>query len=285
MPYLALTAAMLLWASTYSILKYVFVYFDPFFVLFARMAVATLVMLPLLATAGITRIRRADLGPVLLLGLCEPCLYFLFESEALTRTSAAQAAVLTSLIPVLTTLGARAAFGERQPRATWTGLAISSAGAMLLTAGASPDASAPDPLAGNLLEMLAVCCGVAYTLLTKRMADRYPPLTVTFAQTLTGLAWFGAGMLTPWVRLPDTWPTAACLWVGYLGAAVTFGAFALYTWAIRHVPVSHAAMFTNLIPPFSLALAMLTLGERLDAVQWLACLTILGGVWLGRRRG
>ncbi len=54
--YVALTVAMLLWASSYIALKYVFAIFDPYVVLAARMAICTLCLAPFVWSAW----RRID---------------------------------------------------------------------------------------------------------------------------------------------------------------------------------------------------------------------------------
>ncbi|BEV73810.1 MULTISPECIES: DMT family transporter [unclassified Paludibacterium] len=286
MPYVVLLLSMLLWASTFIAVKYIFLSFDPVFVLFARMAIAMLCLLPLLGVLRVSlRVRREDWRSLLLLGLCQPCLYFLFESAALKLTSASQASVLAALIPVLATLSAWLWLREPQRAGSWAGVVISTMGALALTLASPASANAPNPLLGNFLELLAVLCGVGYMLLLKRLAARYAPLTIIFIQTMIGLLWFGFGLLTPWGTWPTAWPFWPCVWLVYLGAVVTLGAFALYTWAISRVPVAHAAVFTNLIPLFSMALAFMLLDERLTRLQWLACLAILLGVWLGQRSG
>ena len=48
-----------------------------------------------------------DIWLILLMILCEPCLYFLFETNALNYTTSGQAGIVSSLEPVLLVIGAR----------------------------------------------------------------------------------------------------------------------------------------------------------------------------------
>lgn len=285
LPYLALTTAMLLWASSFIALKTVFLVFDPLFVLFCRMVIATVLLLPLLYWQGARwRYQRGDWKWMLGLGLCEPCLYFLFESQALLYTSASQAGLITATLPVLAAIGALIFLRERLSVQSWLGIVISLCGVVWLTFSSEANASAPNPLLGNALEFLAMICAAGYVLIAKKLSSRYSALTITAIQTVMGCVWFGFSLLTPWGQWPQVFPLDAVLWVLYLGAFITLGAYGLYTWSVSKVPVAMAAAFVNLIPVFTLILAGLFLNERLNGGQWLACLFVLGGVLLSQAR-
>ncbi|WP_287881423.1 DMT family transporter [Aquitalea sp.] len=285
LPTFALSAAMLLWASAFIALKIVFAVFDPLAVLFARMVLASCCILPLLWQRGERwRYQRGDWRWMLAMGLAEPCLYFLFEAQALVNTSAAQASVITATLPLLTGVGAMLFLHERMSRRSWLGLAISFAGVLWLTLDNQVSAQAPNPVLGNALEFCAMLCATGYVLIAKRLSLRYSALAITGMQTLLGSVWFGAALLTPWAHWPTHFPPLPSLLVVYLGVCVTLGAYGLYTWAVSKMPVSRASAFINLIPLFTVILAWLLLGETLVAPQWFACLLVLGGVLLGRER-
>ena len=283
LPTFALSAAMLLWASAFIALKIVFAVFDPLAVLFARMVLASCCILPLLWQRGERwRYQRGDWHWMLAMGLAEPCLYFLFEAQALVNTSAAQASVITATLPLLTGVGAMLFLHEKMSPRSWLGLAISFAGVLWLTLDNQATAQAPNPVLGNALEFCAMLCATGYVLIAKRLSLRYSALAITGMQTLLGSVWFGVALLSPWGHWPSHFPLWPSLIVVYLGVFVTLGAYGLYTWAVSKMPVSHASAFINLIPLFTVLLAWLLLGETLAAAQWLACLLVLGGVLLGR---
>lgn len=284
LPYLALSVAMLLWASSFIALKTVFQVFDPVFVLFCRMVIALVLLLPLLYWRGSRwRYRKGDWKWLLLLGLCEPCLYFLFEAQALLYTSASQAGLITATLPALAAIGAWWFLRERLTATALSGIALSMAGIIWLTVSSESSASAPNPFLGNLLEFIAMICATGYVLIAKKLSGRYSALAITAVQTLMGCLWFGTGLLTPYASWPQHFPPDAMLWVFYLGACITLGAYALYTWSVSKVPVAMAAAFINLIPVFTLILAAIFLGEHLEGVQWIACALVLLGVFISQR--
>lgn len=285
LPTFALSAAMLLWASAFIALKIVFVVFDPLAVLFARMVLASCCILPLLwQRAERWRYQRGDWRWMLAMGLAEPCLYFLFEAQALVNTSAAQASVITATLPLLTGVGAMLFLHEKMSPRSWLGLVISFAGVLWLTLDNQVSAQAPNPVLGNALEFCAMLCATGYVLIAKRLSRRYSALAITGMQTVLGSVWFGLALLSPWGHWPSHFPLWPSLMVVYLGVFVTLGAYGLYTWAVSKMPVSRASPFINLIPLFTVLLAWWLLDETLVPAQWLACLLVLGGVLLGEGR-
>lgn len=285
MPYLAILTAMSLWASTFVVLKLVFAVFDPMVVLFARMLVACLCLGALVWWRGGVRwqYQRGDWKWLLALGLIEPCLYFLFEANALRYTSASQAGMVTTAMPFMAALGAMVFLKEKLTAPKWLGLILSCLGIIWLTLSSQPDQYAPNPLLGNLLELLAMCCSAAFVLIIKRLSNRYSALFMTGMPALMGCLWFGAGLMLPGVHWPQHWPLVPTLLILYLGAGVTLGAYGLHIWAVGKVPVVVATSFNNLIPVMTVLSAWVILGETLNAAQWLACLVVFAGVLLGQR--
>jgi drug/metabolite transporter (DMT)-like permease len=287
LPYLALALAMVLWASSFLVLKTVFAVFDPMVVLFARMLIATLCLAVILGRrrGGGWNYRPGDWKPLLGMGLAEPCLYFLFEARALTLTTVSQAAVITATLPLLAAIAARLFLREKASSWAWFGIALSFGGVIWLTVVAKNGAGAPNPALGNLLEFCAMICATGYVLLAKKLSPRYSPLVLTAVQTVLGCGWFGLGLLLPGVALPTHLPLWPALGVLYLGACITLGAYGLYTWSVSQVPVAQATAFINLIPVFTVLMAWSLLGERLEPVQGLACVLVFCGVFfVGRRR-
>ena len=277
---------MLLWASSFIALKTVFAVFDPVFVLFCRMVIATVCMLPFLLRRGSRwRYHKGDWLWLLLMGLSEPCLYFLFEANALLHTSASQASMITATLPLLVAVGAHFLLRDRQHLPVWLGLAASLAGVVWLTSGSEADVSAPNPVLGNALEFLAMVCASGYVLIAKKLSPRYSALTLTATQTVLGTFWFGGILLTPWGQWPSHYPADAVAWVLYLGVCITLGAYGLYTWGVSKVPVALAGSFINLIPVFTLGMAAVMLNERMTAMQWLAAVMVLLGVFISQFKG
>ena len=278
-----LVLAMALWGSSFIALKLAFAEWPAMWVIFARMAIGSLIFLAAWRWRGRMDYRAGDWKYLVGLAVCEPCLYFVCESFALQYTSAAQAGMITALLPLLVAVGAFLLLHERIARNTWAGFALAVLGALWLTFAGEPDQHAPQPLLGNFFELLAMVCATGYTLLLKHLSARYSPFILTAMQAFIGSVFFlplaavGSGV-------PPAPSGQGLFALVYLGSVVTVGAYGLYNFGVSRLPASQATGFINLIPVFTLVLAWLLLGERLNGQQLLAAGLVFAGVALSQWR-
>ncbi len=279
----ALVGAMILWASSFIALKYAFMSYDPMLVIFARMAIALLFIL--IFFGRVFRhldIRKNDMKYLSLMALFEPCLYFIFEAEALANTTASNAGMITALLPVMVATGAWFWIGEKINGRIITGGLLAFGGAVWLSLGGEPSSYAPYPLYGNIMEFLAMVMAVGYTLTLKHLSKRFKPLFLTAFQALVGSLFFLPFLWLPSTALPTTFPLYPSLAVLYLGVAVSFGAYGLYNYGVTHIPASEASLFINLIPVFAVILAYLLLDEQLGWSEVVGGSIILLGVFIAQ---
>ena len=281
---ICLVVAMALWGSSFIALKLAFAELPPLWVIFGRMALGSLVFLLAWRWRGKMHYRAGDWKYLLGLAACEPCLYFLFEALALQHTSAAQAGMVTALLPLLVAVGAFVFLRERISRITLAGFLLALIGAVWLSLAGSADEHASNPILGNFYELLAMLCAMGYTLLLKHLSSRYSPFLLTAMVAFVGtifflpLAWFSA-------PLPASVSPMGLGAVAYLGILVTVGAYGLYNFGVSRLPASQASGFTNLIPVFTLLFAILLLGESLNTVQIMAAALVFAGVLLSQWQG
>ncbi|MDH4607061.1 DMT family transporter [Pseudomonas sp. BN102] len=278
-----LVLAMALWGSSFIALKLAFREVAPHWVIFARMALGSLVFLLAWRWRGELDYRPGDWKYLLGLAACEPCLYFIFEALALQHTSASQAGMITALLPLLVAVGAFALLHERITRSTLAGFLLAVVGAVWLSLAGESDAYGPQPLLGNFYEFVAMLCATGYTLLLKHLSARYSAFFLTAMQAFIGSLFF---LPLAWVTSPLP-GSVSVLGVGallYLGTVVTVGAYGLYNFGVSRLPASQATGFINLIPVFTLVFAWSFLGERLTAMQLLAAGLVFVGVALSQWR-
>eukprot|EP01031_Cornospumella_fuschlensis_P000448 gene448-563_t len=123
-----LVLAMALWGSSFIALKLAFREVAPMWVIFARMALGSLIFLLAWRWRGDCDPRPGDWKYFLGLAACEPCLYFIFEALALQHTSAAQAGMITALLPLLVAVGAYVFLRECITRTTLLGFLLAVVG-------------------------------------------------------------------------------------------------------------------------------------------------------------
>ncbi len=275
--------SVVLWASSFIALKIVLQICDPNFVLLGRMAIATVCALPFYKQLSMAGYRKGDGYLMVGLGLCEPCLYFLFESRALMLTTTGQAGMITALMPVMVALGAWVMFKERMTRQGILGFALALVGVGALTLGAEVTETAPNPALGNFYEFMAMVMATGYVLILKKLSSRYTPLFLTTVQSVSGALFFG---LLFWISpIPFPSDLSAQGWglIAYLGIFVSLGAYFCYNYSVSRMPASKAAAFINLIPVVTLFMGWLFLGEVLTPLQYGAAALILAGVYLSQK--
>lgn len=189
-PHLALLTAMCVWSTSYVALRITLSGLTPIQAMSGRMLVASLVFLPLWPRLFRDLRRQGHLGALLLMGFCEPCCYFLFETHALRLTTASQAGMVVSLLPLIVAGVAWVVLDERISGRVWLGFALAVGGVVWLSLAATPADNAVNPLLGNTLEALAMLCAAFYTVIARRLSPLYNPMQITAAQSGLGMLFF-----------------------------------------------------------------------------------------------
>lgn len=287
LPHLALLSAMLVWGSSFIAIKIALTAFTPVELMACRMLVALTIFAPALPRLWRHLRAQGQWGLVLLMISGEPCLYFLCETYGLQYTSAAQAGMITSLLPLCVTAAAFFLLGERTGMRTWAGLGLAITGVTWLSLGGVSTESAPAPLLGNLLEMLAMLCATLYTICARRLSLHYSAMEITGMQVTGGALFFCplalAPIATPLVVLPMTLPSwFPAAMVVYLGTVVTFVGYGFYNYGIRRLSASQAAAYCNLMPVVALGLGVTVLNEVITLAQYAASGLVILGVLLSQ---
>jgi drug/metabolite transporter (DMT)-like permease len=271
---------MFIWASSFIALKAAMEDLGPFTVIFLRMIIASLCFVYFIKSFLKYDFSKKDVKFILLLTLFEPCLYFIFESKALQLTSASQAGMITSLMPIITAMAAGYFLKEIITKQLIFGSLIAMCGAIWLSLQGTTSISSPNPLLGNFLELLAMVCGAGYTITARYLSDKYSALFITAIQAFIGAIFFTPLFIYEYFTIPLNITMNSFLWVLYLGVVVTLAGYGLYNYALTKITASKAAVFVYLIPVFTLILAYFVLNEKLSVLEFIACFVILFGVFL-----
>lgn len=284
LPYISLVTAMLLWSSSFIALKIAFKSYSPMIVIWGRMLVGSLCFLFFIKSLRQVRYHKGDLRYLLLMAVCEPCFYFIFEAKAIELTTASQAGMITAMLPLLVAIGARIFLKERVSRQTLFGFALAICGVFLLSISGESSEGAPNPLLGNFLEFLAMVTAMGYTISLKHLSARYPALFLTAVQSWVGAIFFAFFLFSPTTDLPTEIVLLPALAVLYLGSCVTIGAYFFYNYGVSQLPASQASSYINLIPVFTVILGFLILGETFTVPQMFASILVFLGIYVSQRR-
>ncbi|MDR0338951.1 MAG: DMT family transporter [Desulfovibrio sp.] len=277
---LAAVLSTILWGGAYVAMKFALRSFHPMTMIFLLLVVSSIAFL-LIFPRMLKRQKYAagDWRIFLILVICEPCLYFIFEGYALSFTSASQAGMLSATLPIFVGVFGYFLLKEKLSATAWAGCLIAICGAVWLSLGAVAGEHAPNPLLGNTLLISGMVVSALYAICVRRLSRGYTPMFITAVQAWVGLLFFAPTLFIPGMGLPEGGGTLlSWLSVVYLGLGVSFGAYSLYGFSISRMPAAKASMFMNLVPVFTILFGMVLLGERLTAVECMASALVLGGV-------
>jgi len=283
-PALALAAAgvtVVLWASAFVAIRHVGTEVSPGALTLGRLLVGSLVLGAVLAVRGFRRPARRDWPLLLVCGLLWFGVYNIALNAAEQRVDAGTTAMLVNVGPLLIALLAGLLLGEGFPRHLVTGSLVAFAGVVVIgTATSGRNAGT----AGVLLCLVAAVGYAVGVVAQKPLLARLPALEVTWLACTVG-----AVACLPFApqlveeagvaRLPTLG------WVVYLGAFPTAIAFTTWAYALSHTTAGRMGATTYLVPPVTIALAWVLLGETPVALAFVGGALCLAGVALSRRTG
>ncbi len=214
--------------------------------------------------------------------LIVPGLYFLAETYGLKLSSATSVSMLISTIPIFAALFGFLLLRERIGFRRGAAILLSIAGVgFILSANTAGSEGWNMARAGNLLGVGAAVCAGLYMAIGRDLAGRVSPLTLTTFQ-----AFFAVALFLPLAfleLLTRGWGEVrplTILAVLYLALFCSVLAFFLWNYGISKLEASKAAVFTNLVPVFTVLGASLILGERIVPEQVVGGFLVICGVSL-----
>ena len=284
LPTLSIIGAVFLWGSSFVAMRIVLKDLHPFAVMFCRLFSALIFIIPISIKLFPKSYQKNDWKILLSMVLFQPCLYFLFESNALTFTTSSQAGVISACLPLMVAVAAWFFLSESINSKTIIGLILSICGVILLTIFQSKQVDAPHPVLGNILEVGAMFSACANLILIKKLSSNYGAWSLTGMQIIAGTIFFLPGIKYIINADPSIWTMQLIFLLLYLGICVSFLAFGLYNWGISKIKVSRASIFINLIPVTAVMLGWLILGETLNSKQMVAAIIVISGVLLSNQK-
>lgn len=217
---------------------------------------------------------------IVALGLLGYVLYQFFFIVGIDFTTAGNAALIMSSVPLWTALLSHFLRIERVPIRVWMGLVVILAGTATIVLGGTQVISlTSDTFLGNLLMIGAACFWGAYTALSKPMMKHVSPMSLTFLGLLVVFPVL-VGIAVPyWETVQwegvNLWVWLAILFSGGLSTGIAVG---MWSRAVLHLGPAYTSAFGNMVPLIALAASVIFLGEALTVGQIIGGSLVLGGL-------
>ena len=266
-----------LWGASFLFMRIAGPEFGAFALVEVRVAIAALVLLPMLIARGQVGELADNWVALGVLGIHNTALPFVLFTWATLFLSAGTASILNSTAPIFTAIIAWAWLGEKLTIGRMTGLVVGTLGVWLLVRGKVGASMSDTTLAVVAALGGSLLYGIAGNF-TRRYASHIKPLAIA-----TGSQVGAALVLLPIAVV--TWPDTSISPKAW-AAAITMGLFStalayiLYFRLIANTGPTKAITVTYLIPLFAMLLGALVIDEPITGAMLVGCAVILLGTAL-----
>lgn len=278
-----------IWGIPYLFIKIAVAEMSPVAVAFTRIAVASLVLLPVALSRGSLGGLRQKLGWLVALAFLEVVVPFPLIAAGEQRIASSLTGLLISSEPlVVALLAIRFDRSERVGGTRLAGLVIGLVGVVTLL-GVDVGAAQSELLGAGMVLAATVSYAGGAMLVKRKLAGVNSLGVSTVAVALS------AALLAPaaWPTLPHELPSAGVLAsLLILGVICTAAGFILFFSLVAAAGPSRATVITYVNPAVAVALGVAVLGEPVTGATVAGFLLIIAGCWLStggtppsRRRG
>jgi drug/metabolite transporter (DMT)-like permease len=282
LPLAAVSVTLLFWASAFVAIRHLADTLSPGALSLGRLLVGSLCLGVAALSRGMPRLSRRDWLPLIVIGVLWFGVYNVTLNAGERSVDAGTAVMIIQASPVFIALLAAVFLDEKFTVYLGLGLALAFAGVGLIVA-ASGNAGGDRDAVGVVLCLVAAVAYSISLVLQKPLVARLSAVHVTFlACTIGAIVCLPfAGQLVHDARhasAVDIW------WVVYLGVFPTAIAFTTYAFALRHMSASSLGVTTYLVPPITIVMGWVFLGETPPAMAYVGGVLALVGVSVARRK-
>jgi len=280
--HMALLATAFIWGLNYAISKYLLTdIFTPLQLIFMRLAGGTLCFYIFQKMFVHEKVARKDLIMLAFLGIIGFGLNQTLFYAGMALTSPVDASILHVINPILVLIFSSLIIGEKVTFRKTGGIALGTAGALLLILYSSGLSISGNHAYGNMMIVANMIFYSLYLVLIKPLTGKYKTATILKWVSLFGFIFIIPFSIKPALQIHFTAiPMSVWLLVLYVIVINTFMAYFLVNYALERVMPSIVSYYTYL-QPFIAAAASVTVGT--GTVTWtkiLAAVLIFSGVAL-----
>lgn len=227
--------------------------------------------------------KKTDLAPILLLGLVQTALQYLFSYIGVGFTTATNTSVITGTASLISVILAGIFFKtDRLTLLKIVGCVIGFTGVFFVNFGKVNFATVT--LLGDFLVLMSAVCSGFGNVITKKITGNRNPVMLTAFQLFSGgvLLIFAGLIMGGKTDFTSVTSVAILLWLAFVSAV----AFLLWTVLLRYHPVSRITVFNMLVPIFGTIWSGILLGEEIFKWQnFVSLILISAGIIIVNGKG
>jgi drug/metabolite transporter (DMT)-like permease len=282
----SLLSIAIIWALNFSIIKVALKEFDPLSFNAMRFTLSSLLIWGIVFKRKLpVRVPKSDWLKLLGMGLLGSFVYQGLFIIGIDYTYSANAAVMLGTIPIWVGLFAHLFTSDKLSALKGFGVALGFIGVLIIISGGERHLDfSSDSFLGDIIIVVAAMVWAGYTLLSKSMLDKYPPIVYSaLMSTVGGFALIVAG-IPPMIELPWAEISLAA-WGGllYSGLLAIGAAYIIWNYGIQTVGAVRTATYQNLVPVLGIFFGVVLMGDPLGWLQYVGSAAVIIGIIITRR--
>ncbi|OPJ59284.1 DMT family transporter [Clostridium oryzae] len=229
--------------------------------------------------------RNKPIGQLILLGLSEPVVYFIFETYGIKNASSSMAGLMLSLIPIAVTILEIYFLKEIPSTKSVLFIVLSVSGVALIGVMSSTSGQENSPL-GILLLLGAIISAGFYSIISRKTSVHFKPVETTYFMMAMAAVCFNImaavdlflkGKINEYFQPLKS--STFIISILYLGIISSILAYFLSNFTLSKIQASKSAVFANLSTIVSVVAGVLILKESFHIYHLIGAVMILTGVW------
>ena len=279
LPLLAALVSVVLWAAAFVGIRAAGRSFSPGPLALGRLAIGSVLLGAVVLSRPTVRPTRRELALLVLAGLLWFGVYQVVLNEAEQRVDAGTASMLVLIAPIFIVALAAVFLKERTTPNLLRGGALAFAGVVVIGLATSSRSAS---LVGVILCLVAALSSAIGVVAEKPVLNRISALQVTWICCTVG-ALFCLPFAPQLVREWRVAPGSGIAWLVFLGVFPTSIAFTTWAYALARGSAGRLAATAYLVPPITIVMSWLILGEAPSAIAVLGGVLCLVGVAIARK--
>ena len=272
-----------LWGFSFLASKVAQEHVTPFVLLAYRFDIATaLLAIPMIIGRQKISLKGKNIKPLLLLGLMEPCIYFIGEQYGIRYTNSAFSGVMIAVIPIVTLILAAVFLKDRPTRAQWLFSLLSIGGIIVITL--SENSGGSINFLGFFCLLIAVVTGSAYSVISRGISDEFSVYERTFVMLLMAAIFYTSlavieNRSDPGALIRPLGRADFVLAVLYLAVGASVLGYTLFNYAVTNAPMPKVIILCNLTTIISVLAGVVFLKDPFSLISVIAMIAVLVGIW------
>ena len=277
---LILVLVSLVWAGSFVVVKIGTRDISPIHMGFLRFLVATPLMffVLLLKNRKLEKVDCKDFPSIAILALTGVTLLYVFQFTGIKYTTASTSAVLINTNVMFIAILSFLVLKEKFTLKKIVGILLGFAGATIIVTNGYFEIGRS--FFGDVLILLSAFCWAVYSIVGKRLLDKYDPLTLNAYAFALGVVFYFPFVIKDFGSVFSI-SLGGWLIVLYLALFCSIFGYIAWYFVLSHVEASKAAIFLNLIPLFTILLSLL-IGEIVTMFLIAGAVCIIYGIYLAQ---